>query len=217
MRVGTGRFPPKAASRVRRGGTGTASWERALETPTTAKGDIHDVDCLQGPLRHCSGRGAGRLRGGHHRQIRGDRDGDDAARAKVTVDPHAVFEALAVGAQTEVSANEAGSVTIKRTETGLEVAGVAPAPGWTVRSPRIASSAWSLHRTGSLLTAGRLTSWPGGGGRSRGWRPPPGPSDAEDVDLPWTVKSSDERQPSPTLRRAEGWQILRCLKSQASV
>src|SRR5438309_629670 len=46
-------------------------------------------------------------------------------------DPHATFQALAVGDEAQVSAGDAGTVTVKRTADGLEVAAVAPAADWT--------------------------------------------------------------------------------------
>jgi hypothetical protein len=58
-------------------------------------------------------------------------------------DPHATFQALAVGGEAQVSAGDAGSVTVKRTASGLEVAAVAPAVGWTSATRTIAPD-WIL-------------------------------------------------------------------------
>jgi hypothetical protein len=58
-------------------------------------------------------------------------------------DPHATFETLAVGEQKEVSADEAGSATVTRTDAGLEVAAVAPAAGWTAATKTLAPD-WLL-------------------------------------------------------------------------
>ena len=58
-------------------------------------------------------------------------------------DPHATFETLAVGEQKLVSADEAGSATVARTDAGLEVAAVAPAAGWTAATKTLAPD-WLL-------------------------------------------------------------------------
>jgi hypothetical protein len=68
---------------------------------------------------------------------------DGSAGATLVTDPHATFQALAVGQETQVSADEAGSVTVKRTAAGLEVAAVAPAANWTAATKTLAPD-WLL-------------------------------------------------------------------------
>jgi hypothetical protein len=70
------------------------------------------------------------------------------AGATLVTDPHATFQALAVGQETQVPADEAGSVTVKRTAAGLEVAAVAPAAGWTSATKTLAPD-WLLITFGS--------------------------------------------------------------------
>jgi len=60
------------------------------------------------------------------------------ATATLVSDPHASFEALAVGAEARIPAGDAGSLTVRRTASGLEVAAVAPAEGWTSLTKTIA-------------------------------------------------------------------------------
>ena len=83
----------------------------------------------------------------------GDNDPKDGASATLTTDPHAVLEPLAVGAETQVSADGAGTVTVKRTEAGLEVVAVSAAPGWTSSSKTLAAD-WLLI---NFDTEGRAT------------------------------------------------------------
>jgi hypothetical protein len=71
-----------------------------------------------------------------------------SAGATLVTDPHATFQALAVGQETQVSADEAGSVTVKRTLAGLEVAAVAPAADWTSATKTLAPD-WLLITFGS--------------------------------------------------------------------
>jgi hypothetical protein len=67
----------------------------------------------------------------------------DPAPAEIVSDPHATLEALAIGEQKEVAADEAGTVTVARTDSGLEVAAVAPAEGWTTSTKTLAGD-WIL-------------------------------------------------------------------------
>jgi hypothetical protein len=76
-----------------------------------------------------------------HSAGQGPREG--SATSTLQTDPHATFEALAVGEEKEVPADEAGSVTVKRTAAGLDVAAVAPAAGWTALTKTLAPD-WVL-------------------------------------------------------------------------
>ena len=72
--------------------------------------------------------------------------GNHETAAPVTTpvpDPHATFRDLAVGGNTDVSAGDAGTVTVTRTSSGLEIGAVAPAAGWTSFTKRIAPD-WIL-------------------------------------------------------------------------
>jgi hypothetical protein len=73
----------------------------------------------------------------------GQEDKDAGSSATVTADPHAILEALAVGEETEVSAEDAGTVSVKRTASGLEVVAVTPADGWKAET-RILAADWVL-------------------------------------------------------------------------
>jgi hypothetical protein len=68
---------------------------------------------------------------------------NDSPPAVTISDPHATFEALAVGAEIEVPADDAGTATVRRTETGLEVVAVAPATEWTSTTKTLAAD-WLL-------------------------------------------------------------------------
>ncbi len=68
---------------------------------------------------------------------------DPPASATLVSDPHATFEDLAVGGEKVVTADAAGSVTVRRTEVGLEVAAVTPATDWTSETKTLAPD-WIL-------------------------------------------------------------------------
>jgi hypothetical protein len=70
-------------------------------------------------------------------------DQNGPATAALAADPHASFKALAVGAETDVPAGAAGSVTVRRTAAGLEIGAVAPAVGWTSLTKTLAAD-WIL-------------------------------------------------------------------------
>ncbi|HYH49016.1 MAG TPA: hypothetical protein VEG38_05655 [Acidimicrobiia bacterium] len=69
----------------------------------------------------------------------GERSKAAGASATVTADPHAILESLAVGEETQVSAADAGTVSVKRTASGLEVVAVTPADGWTAETRTLAA------------------------------------------------------------------------------
>jgi len=71
------------------------------------------------------------------------RPNDDRAAATLAADPHASFEALAVGEEKQVPADDAGSATVKRTSTRLEVSAMSPAAGWTASTKTLAPD-WVL-------------------------------------------------------------------------
>jgi hypothetical protein len=73
----------------------------------------------------------------------GHRQTEGPTTTTLVSDPHATFETLAVGEQKAVSADEAGSATVARTDAGLEVAAVAPAAGWTAATKTLAPD-WLL-------------------------------------------------------------------------
>jgi hypothetical protein len=68
---------------------------------------------------------------------------DPPASATLVSDPHATFQDLAVGEEEVVTADAAGSVTVKRTDAGLEVAAVTPATDWTSETKTLAPD-WIL-------------------------------------------------------------------------
>ena len=91
--------------------------------------------CLAGVLA-----ASGVVTSGH---LAGQRRKDGSATTTLVSDPYATLVPLAIGGETPVSADGAGSVMVKRTAAGLEVAAVAPAAGWTAQTSTLAAD-WVL-------------------------------------------------------------------------
>src|SRR5258705_11318879 len=142
MTDGMGRFRPESREspgdtwitrRGRERGSGTP--RTGKETPTMLIAfKALGAPCLAGALA---------ASGVLTRDFAGHNQTEGPTTTTLVSDPHATFETLAVGEQKLVSADEAGSATVARTDAGLEVAAVAPAAGWTAATKTLAPD-WLL-------------------------------------------------------------------------
>src|SRR5207237_8908010 len=112
---------PATWSRRRRRERGPGTPSRRKETPIMLIFKALGATCMAGALA-----ASGVITSDH---LATHRLNDDRAAATLAADPHASFEALAVGEAKQVPAAGAASATVERPSTRLELSAAAPAAG----------------------------------------------------------------------------------------